>query len=357
VGLDVTGRYRYPPPDPAWLSGSIEPIIDPDLPIVDAHHHLWEEAGHPYLLDEILADVGDGHRVEATVFVQAHYGYRPDGPAHLAPVGETEQVVRIAEAAQDRQDRTRVAAAIVGFADLMLGGGVEEVLDAHAAIAGRAFRGVRHSVSRDPHFPDGIVLRPSPEGMLADPRYREGLRTVAAHGLSYDAMLYHRQIPELCDVAQAIPELPIVLDHAGCIIGVGPYEGREHETFAEWRRDMAALARNPNVTVKLGGFGMIITGARWHERDRPPASVELAEAWRPHVEACIELFGAERCMFESNFPVDKAMYAYRTLWNAFKRLTSGASADERRALFAGTASRVYGIAEQPAPSAKAVSHA
>jgi len=356
VGLDVTGRYRYPPPNPGWLSGRVETVIDPELPIVDAHHHLWEEAGHPYLLDDILGDVHDGHRIEATVFVQAHYGYRTGGPAHLAPIGETERVAQIAAAAQRRDGGTHIAAAIVGFADLTLGCEVAAVLDAHREAAPSRFRGVRHSVSRDPLFPDGIVLRPSPAGMLADSSYRDGLRTVARNGLSYDAMLYHRQLPELTALARAIPDLPIILDHVGCIIGVGPYEGQEQEAFASWRHDMADLARNPNVTVKIGGFGMIIGGAHWHERDLPPGSEELAAAWRPYVETCLDLFGAERCMFESNFPVDKAMYSYRTLWNAFKRLTSGASADERRALFAGTARRVYGIPAEAALQTMVVAH-
>jgi L-fuconolactonase len=357
VGLDITGRYRYPPPNPEWLSRYVEPVLDPDLPIVDAHHHLWEESGHPYLLDEILADVGDGHRIDATVFVQAHYGYRTNGPTQLAPVGETEKVAQIAATAQRENCPTRIAAAIVAFADLTLGHRVEAVLDAHREAAGPAFRGVRHSVSRDPLFPNGIVLRPSPEGMLANTDYRDGLRTLASCGLSYDAMLYHRQIPELTAVARDIPDLPIVLDHVGCIIGVGPYEGREHETFVAWRHDMAELAANPNVTVKIGGFGMIIGSARWHERDQPPGAEELAAAWRPYVETCIELFDADRCMFESNFPVDKAMYSYRTLWNAFKRLTADASPDERHTLFAGTASRVYGIPARARLAAKAAADA
>ena len=266
MGLDVTGRYRYPPPNPGWLSGRVETVIDPELPIVDAHHHLWEEAGHPYLLDDILGDVHDGHRIEATVFVQAHYGYRTGGPAHLAPIGETERVAQIAAAAQRRDGGTHIAAAIVGFADLTLGCEVAAVLDAHREAAPSRFRGVRHSVSRDPLFPDGIVLRPSPAGMLADSSYRDGLRTVARNGLSYDAMLYHRQLPELTALARAIPDLPIILDHVGCIIGVGPYEGQEQEAFASWRHDMADLARNPNVTVKIGGFGMIIGGAHFPGR-------------------------------------------------------------------------------------------
>lgn len=320
-------------------------MLDADLPIVDAHHHLWEESGAPYLLDEYAADLASGHNVVATVFVQAHYGYRSDGPEAFRPVGETEKVAAIALQAERRGLHTRIAAAIVAFADLRLGGRVEPVLDEHSEAARGALRGIRHSVARDPKFPDGIVIRPAPAGLLADADYRAGLRTVARNGLSYDAMLYHVQIKELVEVARAIPELPIVLDHYGGLVGVGPYRGREEETFARWRRDMTVLATCPNVSVKLGGLGMIICGATWHERPHPPSSTELAAAWRPCVETCIELFGPDRCLFESNFPVDKAMYSYRTLWNAFKRLTAGASESERAALFAGTAAAVYRLPE------------
>ena len=343
MGLDVTGRYRYPPPNAEWLARSREEVIDPTLPIVDPHHHLWIENGVPYLLDELLDDVGSGHRVIATVFVQAHYGYRSSGAAHLAPVGETEKVAHLAREAEARNQGTRVAAGIVAHADLTLGERVEEVIAEHLIAADGRLRGIRHSVSRDEHFPDGIVLRPAPARMLGDARYRAGAACLARADLVYDAMLYHRQIPELTAFSRALPDLRIVLDHVGCIIGVGPYEGQQGENFRVWSRDMKELAQCPHVSIKIGGFGMIVCGPRWHERDRPPASPELAEAWRPYVETCIELFGAERCMFESNFPVDKAMYSYRTLWNAFKRITAGLSASERKALFHGTASTTYGL--------------
>jgi predicted TIM-barrel fold metal-dependent hydrolase len=328
---------------PAWLARHTEDVLEPDLPIIDSHHHLWEENSAPYLLDEILEDVASGHRIEATIFVQANYGYRNSGQPHLAPVGETEKVAAIAATAGTRGEETAIAAGIVAFADLMLGDAVAEVLDAHALAADGRLRGIRHSVSRDTLFPNGIVLRPAPPGMLAEPAYRAGLATLSRKGLSYDAMLYHRQIPELVAMARALPDLSIVLDHIGCIIGVGPYAGRESETFRTWRADMAELAQCPNVTVKIGGFGMIIGGALWHEAPDPPASETLAEAWRPYVESCIEMFGVDRCMFESNFPIDKAMYSYRTLWNAFKHLTAEASVEDKIALFAGTAARVYRI--------------
>lgn len=343
MGLDVSGRYRYPPPAPDWLARRVEDVIDPHLPIIDAHHHLWDEGGVPYLIDEILGDVGSGHRIDATVFVQAHYGYRPSGPAHLAPVGETEKVAAISAAARARGAATNIAAAIVAYADLTLGDAVDEVLEAHALAAGGALRGIRHSVSRDPLFPDGIVIRPAPAQLLADSRYRAGLARLSAQGLVYDAMLYNCQIPELTAMARALPDLRIVLDHIGCVIGVGPYEGQEAAIFRRWLADMAELARCPNVTVKLGGMGMIVCGARWHERPEPPGSEELAASWRPWFESCIDLFGTDRCMFESNFPVDKAMYSYRTLWNAFKQIANGASAQEKSDLFAGTAARIYAI--------------
>jgi L-fuconolactonase len=341
--LDVTGKYRYPPARAGWLLQHVEDIIDPKLPIIDAHHHIWEQEGNAYLLDDFASDLASGHRIDATVFVQAHYGYGDSGPEELRCVGETEKIARLVREARRRGIGTDVCAAIVCFADLLLADGAAAVIEAHLAAAPDLVRGVRDSVSRDPNFPDGIVIRPAPAGLLANTRYRTGMAKVAEYGLTYDAMLYHRQIPELTDAARTLPQLSIVLDHFGGIIGVGPYEGLERETFQSWRADMMELAKCPNVSVKLGGMGMIICGARWHERAQPPNSVELADRWRPYVETCIELFGAGRCMFESNFPVDKAMFSYAVLWNAYKRIAVNATADEKAALFHDTAARMYRI--------------
>lgn len=345
MALDVTGNLRYPPPRPDWLGQVKEDILEPALPIVDPHHHIWEHDGHAYGIAQLSEDVQSGHRVVATVVVQAHHAYRESGPEHLRCVGETEHIEQLVGMRGQAQTAPYLCAGIVGFADLLLGDQVEEVLQAHQTASPQRFRGVRHSVSRDPHFPDGIVLKPAPAWLLADKRYRAGLRAVARAGMSYDAMLYHCQIPELSEMARALPELPIVLDHFGCIIGVGPYRGREQDTWARWRHDMQELARCPNVSVKLGGMGMVICGARFHERDRPPDSQELARLWQPHVETCIEAFGVRRCMFESNFPVDKGMYSYAVLWNTFKRIAAGASADEKTELFGGTAARFYRLPE------------
>lgn len=343
MALDVTGAYRYPDPDLAWLACHVEDILEPHIPIVDAHHHIWDQPGNVYGIDDLGADLSSGHKVVATVFVQAHYAYRSTGPEALRCVGETERIEQLASQAQQGAGSPRLCAAIVGFADLMLGTEVARVLDAHRTASPQRFRGVRHSVSRDPHFPGGIVLRPAPPQLLAEPKFRAGLATLARQGLRFDSMLYHVQIPELAAAAQAVPELPVMLDHFGCILGVGPYVGRERETFARWQRDIQQLARLPNVSIKLGGMGMVICGARFHERATPPDSQELADAWRPYVETCIEAFGVERCLFESNFPVDKPMYSYPVLWNAFKRLTKGASAREKAMLLGGNAARFYGL--------------
>jgi predicted TIM-barrel fold metal-dependent hydrolase len=340
VSLDVTGKYRYPAPDINWLNQCQESEIEPDLPIIDSHHHLWEQDGCPYYIEDLNSDTSSGHNITATVCVEARFRYRKSGPIELRPVGETEEIVRMT-AANSPTSKTQFCAGLVAHADLTLGDQVAEVLDAHIALAGDRLKGIRHSVARDEHFPNGIVIRPAPGGLLADAGYRQGLARLVNYELSYDAMLYHRQIPDLAKLAQGLPDLPVILNHYGCILGVGYYEGREDETFIEWRRAMQTLSERPNVLVKIGGLGMIVCGARYHERPVPPGSDELASEWRPYVETCIELFGPERCMFESNFPVDKAMYSYTVLWNAFKKITAAYSASERAALFHDTAAAVY----------------
>jgi L-fuconolactonase len=340
VALVVTGKYRYPTPRTDWLERRSEAVLDPGLPIVDAHHHLWEERGNPYQVDDLLADLGGGHRIVATIFAECHFAHRIDGPEHLRPVGETERVEILRRVAYARRPDQRPCAGIIGYADLC-DERLDEVLDAHVAASPGHFRAIRQSVARDSHFPDGIVLRPAPAGMLANAALRRGVRRLGDRGLVFDAMLYHEQIPELTALAAAVTDTTIVLDHYGCPIGVGPYQGREAERFVDWQRDVRALARAPNVQIKLGGLGMIVTGSRYHLADEPPGSEQLAADWRPWVLTCIEAFGAERCIFESNFPVDKAMYSYTVLWNAFKRIAAGCSAAERDGLFRATAARTY----------------
>lgn len=324
--------------DDDWLAGDVEAALDPELPIVDPHHHLWDHERSRYLLEDLQADTASGHRVEATVFVECMWGYRRTGPEHLRPVGETETVAAIAELSGASGSEIR---GIVGFADLTLGDAVVDVLEAHLHAGRGRFRGVRHATAYDP---DPLIrrthTRPAP-GLMADPEYRRGVEQLARLGLSFDAWLYHPQIPELTALARAVPECTFVLDHLGGPLGVGPYEGARGETLARWRLDMAELAACPNVNVKLGGIGMVIFGLGFEQQVRPPSSDDLVDAWGGPIISVIEQFGPDRCMFESNFPVDRASVSYVTLWNAFKKISDDAGPDERAALFHGTASRVY----------------
>lgn len=337
---DVESRIAVSPD--AWLAKTREEILEPGLPICDPHHHLWDFPTHRYLLPELLADTGSGHNVRSTVFVECTSMYRADGPAALRPVGETEFVNGAAAmAASGRYGETRACAGIVGFADLQLGADVAEVLRAHIAAGNGRFKGIRHAAGWDASDTIRKSHTNPPPGLMADKSFRAGFAELKPLGLSFDAWFYHPQIPELTDLARAFPEQPIVLDHLGGPLGIGPYAGRRDEVFNTWRKSIRELAVCPNVSLKLGGLGMKISGFDFHKAERPPSSEQLAAAWRPYVETAIEAFGATRCMFESNFPVDKVSASYALYWNAFKRLAAGASAVEKAALFHDTAVRFY----------------
>jgi predicted TIM-barrel fold metal-dependent hydrolase len=321
----------------------MEEVLEPALPICDPHHHLWDHPGRRYLLDELLGDTGSGHDVRATVFVECLSMYRADGPVPLRPVGETEFVNGIAAmSASGRYGPTRVAAGIVAFADLGLGDGVAVVLDAHMAASPR-FRGIRHASAWDASEAIRNAHTKPPPGLLGDAGFRRGFAELARRGLTFDAWLYHPQLPELTDLARAFPDTTIVLDHFGGPLGIGPYQGRRAEVFAAWRGAIRALAECPNVVAKLGGLVMPLNGFGFHKRERPPTSAELAEATREWYLHTIDCFGVGRCMFESNFPVDKVSASYRVLWNSFKLIVATLSTGEKAALFHDTAARVYGL--------------
>jgi len=334
---------NYLPVREAWLQRHREEVLEPGLPIVDAHHHFYDRPGWRYLADDYAADIGSGHAIRASVYMQALTRYREQGPEAMKPVGETEYVARVTEPdASNRPSRgPRVAAAIVGHADLRLGAAVRKVLEAHLEAGRGRFRGVRHLTTWDADASLANPLTAAPQGLLLDGAFRAGLAQLAPLGLSFDAWLFFSQLPELIETAAALPDTPFIVDHCGGVVRVGVYEPRRSEVFERWSASMRELARRPNVFVKLGGLGMRINGFDFDKAERPPSSEQLAAAWKPWIETCIEAFGAERCMFESNFPVDKGSYSYATGWNAFKRLTAGFSASERQALFEGTASRVY----------------
>lgn len=327
--------------DQAWLDRVVEPVLEPDLPIVDPHHHLWVRDGNVYLLAELLADVGSGHNVVATVFEECHSMYRADGPEAEKSLGETEFVTGIAAmGASGTFGPVRVCARMVGRVDLMLGDAARGLLERHLIASGGRFAGVRHSTAWDGS--DRIHKVVPVAGMLADARFRAGFRGLAALGLVFDAWVYHPQIPEVAALADAFPGTQIVLNHVGSPILGGPYATDRDKVFGDWKASMADLARRKNVTVKLGALPVRLPGSG-AARDLPPGSEEVAAAWRPWLETCIELFGAGHCMFESNFPVQKRWSSYAVTWNAFKRIASGASDAEKAALFAGTAARVYGV--------------
>ena len=331
-----------------WLALTQEPTLEPEIAICDPHHHFWDFRSERipyqrYLLHELAADINCGHNLRSTVFIEARSMYRPDGPTELRPVGEVEFVQGLAAAsATGLYGRCRAAAAIIGHADLKLGDRVEPVLQALEAASPNRFRGIRHTVTWNPHPEIG---NRETEGVLASPDYRAGARVLARMGHSLDTGVCFPQLPELADFAKALPDLTIVLNHLGGLQRVGSYAGRDDEVFATWRRGIAAVAQCPNVHLKLGGIGMPRLGFDWHTREKPIGSEELAASMAPIISYCIEQFGPGRCMFESNFPVDKVSFSHHVLFNAFKRFSQNYSGAERAALFHDTAVRAYRINE------------
>jgi L-fuconolactonase len=335
----MSSTSNYLPVRSEWLASGTEAALEPAMPIIDAHHHFYERPGWTYLLNEYLQDAQSGHNVKASVYMQALTRYRQDGPVELRPVGETAYVASATAALSPAAPR--VAKGIVGYADLRRGAAVREVLEAHLQAGQGRFRGVRHLATWDADPSLANPLTAAPRGLLLDPAYRAGVAQLGALGLSYDAWLFFPQLPELYDLAKANPEVPIIINHCGGVVRIASYEDKRKEVSKDWSRFMRALAQLPNVYVKVGGLGMRINGFDFDKGERPPSSMELAGAWEPWMHTCIEAFGADRCMFESNFPVDKGSYPYSNGWNAFKRLTAQASAEEREALFSGTVSKVY----------------
>jgi L-fuconolactonase len=343
TGAAPTSSYNPHYPDPAWLALRQEEIIEPELEIVDPHHHLWDRPGNRFLLDQLLADVDSGHKITETVFIECGSMYRAEGPTEIKPVGETEFVNGTAAmSASGQYGPTRLCRAIVGHADLRLGDGVTRVLEAQIAAGDGRFRGIRHSVAWDASdaFPKP---RTNPvKGQMLDPNWRAGFARLVPLDLTFEAWLYHPQLPGLADLARAYPQTTIILNHVGGPLGIGPYKNKKAETFAQWKAGILEVAKSPNVVVKLGGLGIPIEMFDFYARPNPPSSEELATAYKPYIETCA--FGVNRAMFESNFPPDGASSSYQILWNALKRLADGYSPSEKAALFSSTAKRVYRLA-------------
>ena len=325
-----------PPGSQGWLDSVIEDVIDPDAAIIDPHHHLWPQGGAlPYGLDQLVADLDSGHRIVDTVFVECGAAYRRGGDERFAPVGETEFVTAEAE----RSPRP-VMGGIVAHADLT-DPGLDEVLDAHLEASCGRLRGIRHAGSRAVHAEALMIPGGAPEGLYADPAFRAGVARLGERGLTYDTWHYHYQNRDYLDLARAVPGTSLVLDHFGTPLGVGPYESLREEIFDQWTVDIVEIATCPNVVAKIGGLAMPDNGFGWHTAERPPTSDEFVAAQRRYYLHTIEQFGPRRCMFESNFPVDRLSLSYRVVWNAFKKMVADFSADERDAMLRGTAARTY----------------
>ena len=335
-----TGLYADPRPD--WLAQRKEAVLDPTRVIVDPHHHLWDRGGQRYLLDEIITDIASGHNVVATVYVEARSMYRAKGPESFRPVGEVEFANGAAAiSASGGYGPAAVCAGIVGHVSLLSGEGARPVLEAEISAGQGRFRGIRHSVAWDSDPNVAHMYATRPKGLLLDSTFRKGFACLAPLGLSFDAWLFHPQIGELADLARAFPDTQIVLDHCGGPAGTGQYANRREEVFTTWKASIREIAKCPNVAVKLGGLAMCLLGYDFHERAMPPSSEELATVWRPYIESCIEAFGPERAMFESNFPPDKGQCSYQVIFNAFKRIAALLSETEKDALFSKTAMKVY----------------
>jgi predicted TIM-barrel fold metal-dependent hydrolase len=328
-----------------WLEKRHEEIIEPGLPIIDPHHHLWDRPGYRYLFPELLADVGSGHNIRATCYEQAREMYRADGPDELKSLGETEFVSGVsAMSASGKYGPTRCITGIIAFVDLRLGSRAKGILERHIAVSDGRVRGIRNGStwSDDPTLK--TFTAGGPAGLLLDKSFREGFASLAPLGLTFDAWMFQTQLSDLVDLARASPQTTIVLNHCGGPLAVGPYAGKREEAFTEWRDRIREVASLPNTYVKLGGLGMKPIGYTFFDNEEPPSSQDLEKAWRPYIETCITAFGPQRSMFESNFPVDKGTCSYQVLWNAFKRMAAGYSTDEKTALFSGAASKAYRLA-------------
>jgi L-fuconolactonase len=326
---------------PEWAALTREAPVDPQRRIIDPHHHLWAESSWTYLLDDLLGDTGATHNVTDTVFMECRSSYREVGSDELRPVGETEFAAVQAQASEG--SGTRIAG-IVGFADLTLGVGVEAVLQAHEIAGQGRFRGIRHITSWDPSPRLQLGRKNNPD-LMSDPAFRRGLVRLGELNYTFDAWVYHPQLPQMVDLARAAEETTIVLDHLGGPLGVDPYTNRD-AVRSQWRSSMRALGDCPNVVVKLGGVGMdSVFGMGWSTRERPPGSDEVVQWWGDDIRWCIDTFGPARCMFESNYPVDRMSLGYGVIWNAFQKIASSYTSDEQEDLFVDTAARVYRISE------------
>jgi predicted TIM-barrel fold metal-dependent hydrolase len=333
-----------------WHSAVVpEDVLEPDLPVIDTHHHLYGQSDEPryYRMQDLTEDFSGGHAIIGTVYIEAYEsGWRTDGPQALRPVGEVDMIVAETRAWPVlRQGPCQVAAGIVAHADLSLGNAVADVIEAHRAAAQGRLRGIRFQTAWDGGSVGATLAHMPPRDVMAQAGFRRGVGCVQAAGLSLDTWVYHHQLRDLLDLVDAFPDLCVVIDHMGGLMGVAEHRSRHTAAFLDWVRDLRALAERPQVRMKVGGLGMPVFGFGFEHEPRPATSMELACAWQPYVDACIETFGTQRLLFETNFPVDKQSASCTAVWNAYKRMTRHLSEGERRDMFYRTACATYRLPE------------
>lgn len=336
-------EFAIEPGSEDWLKLVVEDIVEPDLPIIDPHHHLWYNRHiGDYVLEDLWADT-TGHNVVKTVFVECHAEYRDSGPEHERPLGETGFVAAQAEASEADSARATIAG-IVGHADLTLDNGMlRDLLEQHREVSGGRFRGIRDALARAEHPEVMRIAGRAAADKSTNPEFRDGVRLLGDMDLTYDSWHYHYQIKDFTELAKACPDTTMIMDHFGTPIGVGPYVDQREEIVTQWKADIAAVAACPNVVAKIGGLAMPDNGFGWHDRETPPSSDEFAEAQRDYYLHTIECFGPDRCMMESNFPVDRWSISYHVLYNGLKKIVANFSESEKAAMFHDTAARTYSI--------------
>ena len=333
---------------PSWLNKLKEKPILPNLNIIDPHHHLWDVGFGRYYVEELLEDINtSGHNIKATVYIMSSSNteiYLKNGPEEFKPLSEIEFATNEGKRADlIKNNKVKVNASIVGSLDLTYGNKLKPVIEKGLEISEGRLKGIRMLLAAhpDPRIKSGAVK--SDLSLMSHPKFIEGARCLQDAGLSLDFWIYHTQLGEMEKIARTLPELSIILNHIGGPIHLGEYEGKQALTHREWRTAMMRLSRLPNIKVKLGGLGMEVNGAKFHLNQDPPNSSELANIWKPWIYETINMFGIDKCMFESNFPVDKGSCSYGSLWNAFKIISEKMSDNEKNKLFYENAAKIYKI--------------
>ena len=324
-----------------WLNQHTEEIIDAERPIIDPHHHLWPGESQ-YLLEDLWDDTSSGHNIKHTVFIECTQEFLTSGPEHLKPVGETIFVKKIADEAKKEPSKSQISG-IVSHADMTLGEGINEVLDLHFQYGESLFKGIRHAGGWDPHENMRNSHHSPSKDMYLSDVFNQSLKILGEKDLVFEAWQYHHQINQVAEIADRNENLTIILNHFSGPIGIGPYEGKEDDIFKVWQKDIKELSKRPNVLAKLGGLAMPVNGFKFHEQETPATSDQMVERQKRYYLECIESFEPSRCMFESNFPVDKQSISYHVLWNFFKKISENFSEDEKNSMFYGCAKKAYSI--------------